>query len=278
MTHCAACHKDPHLGQFKQECETCHVEDGWTGRWLLPSHGVGATYPLRGAHLSTACVECHRPTTETGALSATRYVDLPHDCEGCHTDVHKGQMRSPCSACHTEDGWKGRFLTFSHEAHSEFPIDKIHTSITCAACHGEGESVKYRPLSNDCESCHTDAVQHLAGQTSILTGAPDPHVKRVPCVRCHAVDLHDPSPLEYAATCRGCHNERYEDLFFDWQNALHTREARARRFLEQHGSPESPEAASFAARMRIAERVSFHNVQLARSIWDDVILPELPER
>lgn len=274
-THCASCHRDPHRDQFKQKCETCHVENGWTGRWLLPAHGEGTTFPLRGAHASTACIECHRPTVKDGALAAARFVDLPHDCEACHTDVHNGQMRSPCATCHTEDGWKGRFLTFSHEAHSEFPIDKIHASVTCAACHGEDESVKYRPLPNDCEGCHIDAVQHLAGQTSILTGAPDPHAKRVSCVRCHAIDRHDPSPLEHAATCRGCHNERYEELFFDWQNALHTREAQAHRLLEQFGSPESSEAKLFAARMRIAKRVSFHNVQLARSIWDDVILPKL---
>lgn len=273
-TRCVACHLDPHRGQFKTECETCHSEDSWTGRWVAAPHGSGTTFPLRGAHISTECVECHQPS-EGGGLATARFTGLPIECEGCHTDPHRGQMSSPCEACHSEGAWKGRFLTFSHDVHSKYKIDAIHSAVSCSACHGSGNGVTYKPLPGNCEGCHVDIVKQIEGETALHSGAPDPHMGRVTCTGCHPAGIHDPTPIEYAIACGKCHNPHYENLYIEWAKALHDREVRALQLLKTLRETDLNRSILFDEKMRTAKSTAFHNIQLARTIWDDAVLAEL---
>lgn len=88
-TACAACHEDPHGGQFATRrgggaCETCHDAARWTGAARF-SHERDASFPLAGAHQRVPCVACHvRATQSGGARVRVQYRPLPTTCEGCH--------------------------------------------------------------------------------------------------------------------------------------------------------------------------------------------------
>jgi hypothetical protein len=81
----AACHGDPHGGQFAgrsrgDACTTCHSESAW--RPALFDHRSDSDWPLDGAHRDVACRACHRPT---GTPPLVRFRPLPSRCEDCHT-------------------------------------------------------------------------------------------------------------------------------------------------------------------------------------------------
>lgn len=86
-TECAACHKDPHGGQFatatggRTACERCHATDSLEARRF--SHARDSRYPLDGAHARLACAACHKPELR-GVQRVVRYKPLPVACAGCH--------------------------------------------------------------------------------------------------------------------------------------------------------------------------------------------------
>jgi len=79
---CAACHRDPHAGQFAgQSCTRCHGDDDW--HRLRFAHDRDSRYKLDGAHAKLPCAACHRSVAAPGG-SFVRYKPLPVDCQGCH--------------------------------------------------------------------------------------------------------------------------------------------------------------------------------------------------
>jgi len=107
-TRCAACHKDPHAGQFEKTCEQCHGVEGWKGTPVKFSHDRDAAFKIDATHRSLACDACH------ARGKAVTYRPLPKTCEGCHKradaalwgtaaqppepDAHAGRMM--CTECH----------------------------------------------------------------------------------------------------------------------------------------------------------------------------------
>ena len=171
---CAGCHRDPHGGQFagrrvpgarpaaraeaaaRLACTPCHVTDGW--RPVGFDHD-STRYPLRGAHRTLACSQCHRPAA---AGQPVRFTGLGTSCgaAGCHRDPHAGQFAdrtrgSDCTSCHTETAWAS--LVFDHQRDTDYPLDGAHRNLKCVACHrpdGDPPLVRYRPLPHRCEDCH----------------------------------------------------------------------------------------------------------------------------
>jgi hypothetical protein len=171
----AACHPDPHGGQFagrhvpgalraaaapvtgRTTCAACHDETSW--KTLAFDHD-STRYPLRGAHRALACGKCH---TAAAAGLPARFAGLGNTCDasGCHTDPHGGQFAdrargSACTSCHTEAAW--RSLVFDHQQDSDYPLDGAHQQVRCVACHrmeGDPPIARYRPLPHRCEDCHT---------------------------------------------------------------------------------------------------------------------------
>jgi hypothetical protein len=156
---CAACHRDPHGGQFQRRtCESCHDVDAWT---RVAFDHDSTRYPLRGAHTQLRCSSCH--THENGdPARPVRFRGLPLTCAatGCHTDPHGGQFEhrargNACTTCHTEAHW--RPAEFDHQTDSDWPIDGAHRRAPCGACHrpeSPGGVVRFRPLPHRCEDCH----------------------------------------------------------------------------------------------------------------------------
>ncbi len=86
--HCAACHADPHAGQFAAktggatDCARCHT----ASMWRLSYFDHAATrFPLDGAHSRAACAACHRSQLLAGQ-SVVRYRPLDTACRSCHSD------------------------------------------------------------------------------------------------------------------------------------------------------------------------------------------------
>ena len=66
---CAACHNDPHRGEFKQGCESCHSTSTWKQSSFVAQFDHSKTkYPLAGKHLE---VRLRR-------LSSRRRLQDPH--------------------------------------------------------------------------------------------------------------------------------------------------------------------------------------------------------
>ncbi|MFC1793382.1 cytochrome b/b6 domain-containing protein [Planctomycetota bacterium] len=267
---CEQCHTDPHAGQFVRDCQTCHSEEGWKGRWLLDAHDPLSPYPLRGKHATVDCLKCHTPPEPEATLAEARFAGLSQKCESCHDDPHSGQMRSSCDTCHAEHGWTGQSLLFAHNQHSEFKLDRIHDDVLCASCHMGADTPLYQPLPKTCEQCHVNIVMQQLAEGYPAMGEPDPHAGRVSCVQCHSPDLQHQTPTGYADACRTCHNRHYEELFFNWMKSLNSRESQARLAVEHLRDQNTPKAEALVQKINRAKSVGFHNLALALKLWAEI--------
>ncbi len=87
-TACAACHADPHAGQFTARagaCERCHDTAQWLGAARFV-HDRDTSFPLAGAHSRVPCAACHARVAQSGGGTRVHYGPLPTACEGCHTN------------------------------------------------------------------------------------------------------------------------------------------------------------------------------------------------
>ncbi len=102
---CAACHADPHKGEFKQDCSSCHTTSTWKKSGFESQFDHSKTaFPLLGKHKDVNCIACHK----TADFKAPIEYKL---CSNCHKDEHNGQfLKRPdggkCESCHTVQGWK----------------------------------------------------------------------------------------------------------------------------------------------------------------------------
>lgn len=88
---CAACHGDPHGGQFERRargasCEACHDATQWLGAARF-NHDRDSSFPLAGAHSRVPCAACHVRVEQSGGGTYVRYRPLPLACEACHADA-----------------------------------------------------------------------------------------------------------------------------------------------------------------------------------------------
>lgn len=207
FANCADCHRqDPHQGRFGQDCQGCHVVEGFE---KVSFNHDKTRFPLTGKHVALSCLKCHpKKGTEKSALSKP----LPTACAECHADVHLGQFAANCDACHTTRGFSGPELKFNHQTDSAFPLQGKHASTSCRRCHerkqlsfpaGKGEAVLYKPLSTECRACHDDYHQ---GQLP------------ADCRLCHGFASFAPAPgfdhrqsrfplelFHESVGCRACH-------------------------------------------------------------------------
>jgi hypothetical protein len=238
---CSDCHRDPHKGQFKQTCETCHNTASWKNSPYAAKFDHSKTdYPLIGKHLTVSCVSCH----EGGDFKSP----IAHAaCADCHKpDPHGGQFAhrpdgGRCETCHTVQGWSPSTFSIADHAKTGFPLNSPHESVKCAQCHvPAGTATRFKvkfarcvdchedehqgqfagaPWLNRCEKCHTGATFKNSsysltahGKSSFpLTGA---HAA-VPCNECHK-----PMPgtklvrFHFAQhSCSTCHEDVHKGQF-----------------------------------------------------------------
>ena len=249
---CAACHLDPHRGQFDAwiragDCASCHGTEDWH-RVAIDHAKTG--FPLTGKHAAVACASCHFRVDAAGhRAEATRrdlpvrYRPIPHDrCADCHRDPHQGQYGARCERCHAVSGWRMVSTgAFDHER-TKFPLRGLHKTVACASCHTTGrfrEPVRHarcldchtdrhggqlasRPDKGDCDACHSvagftrarfDVAEHESTPFP-LRGA---H-RGVPCGACHKLTSADAprGSVRFrmpSGACTDCHRDSHAGQF-----------------------------------------------------------------
>ncbi|HEX6812925.1 MAG TPA: cytochrome c3 family protein [Planctomycetota bacterium] len=92
-TTCAACHSEPHMGQFAAagvtDCARCHGEVDWKEDHF--DHQRQSRFPLDKQHAPLACSKCHL-AYEVGARSVVRYKPLGTLCGDCHRLGKSGEV------------------------------------------------------------------------------------------------------------------------------------------------------------------------------------------
>jgi len=163
-SQCAACHvvDDVHRGRFGRLCASCHVASSWATTGF--DHNRGTDFPLRGAHTSTKCAQCHRvptskskkrhPNAGAGPVAGSRCVD-------CHSaeDEHRGSFGTRCGACHGSIRW--RDIRFDHARDAKLALEGAHKDLSCRRCH-TGKLDDSRSDAS-CYACHVADDVH-AGQ------------------------------------------------------------------------------------------------------------------
>ena len=158
---CTDCHREPHQQRLGADCTACHSNDTWKTRKV--DHAKTG-FPLRGRHADLQCVSCHVKSPVVVRLKADR-------CAVCHTDVHRGQFKQDCAACHKETGFAK--APFDH-GQTPFPLTGAHAGLACAKCHKGSNpgpartgvsprAVLFGGASSACASCHNDAHAGSAG-------------------------------------------------------------------------------------------------------------------
>jgi hypothetical protein len=207
-TTCEACHggdKDPHKGQFKQACSSCHTPADWKA--VTFDHDTTG-FALAGAHATPACAACHAGGT---------YAGTPRTCIGCHRadDAHEGNLGIECAECHRVTTWQD--TTFRHDQ-SSFKLTGTHATALCSSCHAsltmyrgrpttcfachKGDDVHSGGMGTDCSRCHTTKTWKGASFDHSRTGFPltGSHAA-ARCAQCHT----KPDYADVATTCIGCH-------------------------------------------------------------------------
>jgi hypothetical protein len=165
-TACASCHRDVHGGELGAACENCHSSSDFAVRAYTHKRNPEL---FGGLHAPLACERCHvkapaRPVRTAATLLDLKFTTTSTSCASCHTDVHLGQLRGGCEACHTVASVRFAASGFSH-AKASFALTGKHETTGCEKCHvretaafpaGRGIAVRYAPIATACRSCHAD--------------------------------------------------------------------------------------------------------------------------
>jgi Zn finger protein HypA/HybF involved in hydrogenase expression len=158
-TLCFGCHQtdftnttNPRHTGFPTECNSCHT----TAAWQPASFDHSKTnFPLTGAHMTTACAQCHinniyAGTPNTCGSSTCHLAKYNATTNPKHTSA---QFGTDCMTCHTTTAWVPS--TFNHTTF--FPIASGRhgpgTWTLCTECHTT--TTDYKQFS--CIQCHEHA-------------------------------------------------------------------------------------------------------------------------
>ncbi len=140
-----------------------------------------------------------------------RLTGLPTDCNGCHKDVHLGQLGASCQNCHSTSTFELKSYTHRNKALSGFFVDK-HASAPCASCHrkkdgaypaGRGTAVSYTVASTNCAACHDDAHKGALGND--CASCHDVRIWKTPNRAFHKGGTFPLEGQHLATPCASCH-------------------------------------------------------------------------
>lgn len=245
---CAACHSDPHKGEFKRGCESCHSTATWKKSSFVSSFDHARTlYPLAGKHLEVPCLTCHKGGDFKASIAHEQCVD-------CHKPSPHGDQfaeradHGRCESCHTVDGFKPSTYSMQNHAATRFPLVAPHAAVKCAECHiPAGPQTRYRikfalcidchkdahegqfagePWRNQCEQCHNQGSFKKSNMTLAmhqktrfpLTGT---HIA-VACNECHKpLDGSTSAVFHFSRlSCASCHEDIHQRQFANRMSAL----------------------------------------------------------
>lgn len=235
---CAGCHTDPHGGRLGQRCQGCHTIQSWKQVRQSAIDHERTRFPLRGAHTSVACAQCH----VGGKLSP-----LPHSqCTDCHRDPHEGAVGARCEDCHAVEGFQPS--TYRLAAHTTFALTGAHLAVGCDQCHrptppGAASSGPwdFRKGAAACTDCHTDphagqfaprgctdchsadAWQPASGFDHAAAWSLEGKHAEAPCAHCHTDGQFADTPQ----ACEACHGSPHLGQFADAHSGVEARPTQA---------------------------------------------------
>jgi len=266
---CEQCHPDPHEGQMSLSCDKCHNEQGFQRPWVKDHHLAESAFPLRGKHAFLQCRQCHNQQLKAQDFAGTDVNEIAGNCLNCHQDLHQGQMQASCSTCHSETGWKGSNLLFSHNQQASFKLEGPHSVLACDACHGQQDK-RYRPVAHECGDCHQEQALAMQGIAQTLKGDSDFHDGRLSCTDCHnAGDARQPLS-EFTQKCTSCHSTRYGELPYAWSTSFDKNRARAERILREIPDPNDERRVQIERMMGEAREIGFHNLRFTQQLWKEI--------
>jgi len=173
LKKCSGCHTDPHGGQFdsqpKKLCRDCHTVERFAPVKL--NHDRDTQFPLRGKHIKTECIACHKAARPPTTVS---YRGLSKRCADCHQDPHQGQFENTeCKQCHDETDFKKTSFSHDDSKRQVFRLTGKHIKTACEKCHPLTEPRDrqathwYRGVPVRCDGCHTN----IHGQMQKRSGA-----------------------------------------------------------------------------------------------------------
>lgn len=162
-TTCAGCHlkDDRHAGQFGTDCAACHRPTRWSE---VTFDHARSSFPLTGAHRSTACSRCHSGGTFKGT---------PRACVNCHAEpgVHAGRFGTRCADCHSTTAW----LPAGYNGPHAFPMNHGGAGGSCSTCHPSSLT------SYTCTNCHDHSPDRMQDKHKEISG-----FSMDACLSCHA--------------------------------------------------------------------------------------------
>ncbi|MBK8978492.1 MAG: hypothetical protein IPM29_21550 [Planctomycetes bacterium] len=210
---CAACHADPHRGQFVADhgrsevsgvtrCVDCHARATFAPHEFDVGRHAATALPLDGRHLDAECRACH---TDPAPGAARRFAGVDAHCAACHRDAHDGRFdafaaalddgpHGACASCHDSHGFDGERTRaeFDHARFTGFAVDGAHAQAVCEVCHPAAATPdaagrrfgRVRAAFGElrgCLTCHVDP--HRGGFDG--PGLPAEIAGRTDCARCH---------------------------------------------------------------------------------------------
>jgi len=190
-TTCVSCHLTNYnattnpshtTARFPTTCETCHTTTVWQPSTF--NHSTATSFPLTGAHIGVACINCHA----NGYTGGT-----PTTCVGCHLSNFNAstnpnhtlaKFSTDCLTCHNVTAWTP--TTFNHTTATSFPLAGAHKGVTCISCHTKG----YAGIPTTCVSCHLTNYNAATNPDHKV----NPSVFTTDCISCHNVTAWSPAP------------------------------------------------------------------------------------
>ena len=185
-----------------QACYACHPTGSSEGSF---NHSL-SSFPLTGAHLTVACIQCHQQ-----GYSGTSTV-----CYDCHQSNYNSttnpnhlslSISTNCSDCHsTEAGWAPASFP-QHSQYFEFTGAHLQIASDCNNCH----SGNYNLSLSGCVTCHNNAYNSSVNPNHSAAGI------STSCESCHNTNAWIPSTFVHSSTgfelsgqhasiqCSSCH-------------------------------------------------------------------------
>lgn len=203
---CAACHEDPHDGQFDDGqfasgCLACHDRLAFEPHEFDVAAHAETRLELVSGHAELECSACH----ELPEAGGTRmFAGTNPSCDACHEDGHDGFFASvteglepesdgDCARCHTSGTFsKVAKNRFNHLFWTDFNVAGAHAQNACESCHPQaltpdhtgrtfGRATETFGEVTGCASCHEDPHEgqfDRPDSPAVVDG-------RGSCARCH---------------------------------------------------------------------------------------------
>jgi hypothetical protein len=174
---CYDCHwirrqDDRYRTALGTDCENCHRPVSWTAvRW---DHAAQTGMALNGAHRNLSCDSCH----EDG-----NFRKISFGCYSCHRedyeetselDHRQAAFPTTCEVCHRSSDSSWDQASFNHG--SVYPLQGVHATLDCAACHKNGV---YAGTPRECYGCHRTNYEQTRDPNHQAAGFP------TTCEVCH---------------------------------------------------------------------------------------------